>query len=484
MAVMMVSVIGKRIFLLCFVFKQPTYSNRKDCLFQTLVVFQRHRASILPPMHTYQEALDWLYSFVDFSAQRKVKYSPETFDLGRMRALMALMGNPQDRYRTLHIAGSKGKGSVSAMCASGLKAAGWRTGFYTSPHLHDFRERIQLNGEYIPEADLVAIVRRLQELAPQVPGITTFELNTALAFEYFARQAVEIAVIEVGLGGRLDATNVITPLVGVITSLSYDHMDLLGNTLAQIAGEKAGIIKPNVPVVSAPQLPEALAVLERVAAERTAPLTVAGREVSFQPLTHSLSGQTFTVNGETFSLPLLGAHQVENAAVAYAALQALSPHLPISVEAIRAGFANVRWPGRFEILQSQPFVVADGAHNADSAQRLAAALEDYFAGRRVHLVFGASADKDIAGMLAALLPRVVSVICTQAVHPRALEPEQLAAQVAAHSPAARVECVPAVRPALARALELAAPEDVVLACGSLFIVAEVQAAHKLLISDF
>ncbi|MBL8046364.1 MAG: bifunctional folylpolyglutamate synthase/dihydrofolate synthase [Anaerolineales bacterium] len=434
-------------------------------------------------MHTYQEALDWLYSFVDFSAQRKVKYSPETFDLSRMRALMALLGNPQDRYRTLHVAGSKGKGSVSAMCASGLMAAGYKTGLYTSPHLQDFRERIQLNGEYISEADLVAVVRRLQELAPQVPGITTFELNTALAFEYFARQAVDVGVIEVGLGGRLDATNVITPLVSVITLLGYEHMDLLGNTLALIAGEKAGIIKPGVPVVSAPQSPEALAVLERVAAERAAPLTVVGRDVSFQPRTHSLDGQTLVVNGETFSLPLLGAHQVENAAVAYAALQALRAFLPISAEAVRAGLASVRWPGRFEILQSQPFVVADGAHNADSAQRLAAALADYFPGRRVHLIFGASADKDIAGMLAALLPRVASVICTQAVHPRALEPEQLAAQVAALSPTAHVECVPAVQPALARALTLAAPEDVVLACGSLFIVAEVQAAHKLLIAD-
>lgn len=435
-------------------------------------------------MHTYQEALDWLYSFVDFSAQRKVKYSPETFDLSRMRALMALLGNPQNRYPILHLAGTKGKGSVSAMCASVLKAAGYRTGFYTSPHLHDFRERIQLNGEYISEADLVAIVRRLQELAPQVPGITTFELNTALAFEYFARQAVDIAVIEVGLGGRLDATNIITPLVSVITSLSYDHMDLLGHTLAQIAGEKAGIIKPNVPVVSAPQLPEALAALETIAAERAAPLMVVGRDISFQPLTHSLEGQTFVVNGQTFSLPLLGAHQVENATTAYAALQALSAFLPISAEAIRTGLANVRWPGRFEILHRKPFIVADGAHNADSAKRLTAALADYFPGRRVHLIFGISADKDLDGMLAALLPFVSSVICAQAVHPRALEPEDLAAAVLARQPALHVESIAPVAKALARALELAAPEDVVLACGSLFIVAEVQAAHKLLISDF
>lgn len=454
-------------------------------------------------MTTYQEALDWLYSFVDHSATRKVKYSPETFSLERMRALLALLGNPQQQYPCLHLAGTKGKGSVSALCANVLKAAGYRTGFYTSPHLHDFRERIRLDGEYIAEEELVDGVMRLRELAPQVDGITTFELTTALAYDYFARQNVDIAVIEVGLGGRLDATNVITPLISVITSLSYDHTDLLGHTLAEIAGEKAGIIKPDVPVISSPQQPEALAVLEKIAAERGAPFILVGRHWHFRPLAHDLNGQTFEIWSEresaqlaahrakgrpgrwrppVLSLPLLGAHQLENAATAYATLRTLRAFLPLSLDAVREGFATVRWPGRFEILRRAPYVVADGAHNADSARRLVAALDDYLPGRRAHLIFGASADKDIDGMLEALVPRAATVICSQAEHPRAVEPDELLDHVRQKAQtlgcAPTVEAVTPVAGALAHALTLAQPDDVIVACGSLFIVAEVRAALK------
>ena len=228
-------------------------------------------------MLTYEEALDYLYSFVDYSATRVEKYSAQAFDLGRMSALLELMGNPHTHYPCLHLAGTKGKGSVSALCASVLRAAGYRTGFYISPHLQDFCERIQINGELIPREAVAAIVDDLRPLAARVPKITHWELVTALGFEYFAREKVDVAVIEVGLGGRLDSTNVITPLVSVITSLSYDHTNLLGSTLAQIAGEKAGIIKPGVPLVSAPQEPEALEVLMRTAHERGAPLTLVGR---------------------------------------------------------------------------------------------------------------------------------------------------------------------------------------------------------------
>ncbi len=450
-------------------------------------------------MLTYQEALDYLYSFVDYSATRLVKYSAQAFDLSRMAALLDLLGNPQNRYPCLHLAGTKGKGSVAAMCASALRAGGYRTGFYTSPHLQDFCERVQVDGVHIAPEALVDIVLRLRALAPQVPGITTFELTTALAFEYFALQNVDVAVVEVGLGGRLDATNVLTPRASVITSLSYDHMDLLGHTLAQIAGEKAGIIKPGVPVVSAPQQPEALAVLERVAAEHGAPFRLAGRDFLFRPVAHSLERQTFEVwsaeedrqvqalragghpvewRPTRLEIPLLGAHQVENAATAYAALQTLRGQgLPVAPDAVRDGLRSVRWPGRFEILQRAPFVVVDGAHNRDSALRLAAALDDYFPGRRVTLIFGASSDKDIAGMLDELLPRAARVILAQAVHPRALEPDALAALVAARPAATALETCAPVAAALERALAGAAREDVILACGSLFIVAEVRAAQ-------
>jgi dihydrofolate synthase / folylpolyglutamate synthase len=451
-------------------------------------------------MLTYQEALDYLYSFVDYGAQRIDKYSAETFDLNRMAKFLDALGNPQTRYPVVHVAGTKGKGSVSALCASALKAAGYRAGFYTSPHLQDFCERAQINGERIPQMAVTEIVDGLRALVERIPNMTTFELITAMAFEYFAREQVDVAVIEVGLGGRLDATNLLTPLVSVITSLSYDHTHLLGHTLAQIAREKGGIIKPGVPVVSAPQPPEALDVLESIAAERGAPLTLTGRDWLFRPVEHTLARQTFEVwsaeeqrqlnalraaghalnwNPLKLEIPLLGRHQVENGAVGYAALMTVRERgLPVSPDAIREGFRTVRWPGRFEILNRNPVVIADGAHNRDSAQKLVAALQDYFPNRRMTLLFGASSDKDVSGMLAELLPAASVALMTQAVHPRACDPEELTKLAHEIRPAVQTEVVPTVARALERAIQLSAPEDVILACGSLFVVAEVRTAWE------
>lgn len=459
-------------------------------------------------MLSYQESLDYLYSFVDYGALRTYKYSSDTFDLGRMVRFLEALGRPQARYPSLHLAGTKGKGSVAAMCANVLRAAGYRTGFYTSPHLQDFCERMRVNNEFISQAAVAEIVSAMQPLVETMPGLTTFELTTALAFQYFARENVDVAVIEVGLGGRLDATNIITPLVSVITSLSYDHMNLLGDTLAEIAGEKAGIIKPGVPVVTAPQKPEALEVLERIAAERSAPLIQVGRDWLFQPIAHSWENQIFDVwsaqeeqqlnmlraqghavnwNPTRLEIPLLGRHQVENGAVAYAALMALREHrrsplgegLPISADAVQEGFRSLYWPGRFEILNRHPFLVADGAHNRDSAQKLATALQDYFPGRRILLVFGASSDKDVPGMLAELFApgNIARAIMTQAIHPRAQDPEELADLAQKTQKAVRLEVVPAVAQALERALQWSTAEDVIVACGSLFVVAEVRSAY-------
>jgi dihydrofolate synthase/folylpolyglutamate synthase len=458
-------------------------------------------------MFTYDDALDYLYSFVDYSLSRTYKYSAETFDLRRMVDFMHALGDPQKRYPTVHVTGTKGKGSVSAIVASALRAAGYRVGFYTSPHLQDFCERAQVNGELIPRATLIEIVLKMKALvdAGSAPGITTFELSTALAFEYFARVNVDVAVVEVGLGGRLDATNIITPLASVITSLSYDHMNLLGDTLAQIAAEKGGIIKPGVPLITAPHRPEALEVLERMAAERGAAHTLLGRDWFFQPVRHSLDEQSFQIwsaeeqtqleelrtqgheadwNPLMLTLPLLGQHQVENGAVAYATLMVLRERgLPVAADAIEAGFRDVRWPGRFEILNRAPFVVADGAHNRDSAQKLTATLREYFPGRRVTLLFGASSDKDVTGMLDELLPAVHRVIFTQAVHPRAQDPEALVPL--ARQAGLLAKTIPSVGQALTHALQLAARDEVILACGSLFVVAEVRMAwnEKISVAD-
>lgn len=446
----------------------------------------------------YQEALDYLYSFVDYSLTRAFRYTPDKFNLDRMRKLLDYLDNPQSKYSVFHVAGTKGKGSTSALIASALDTAGYKTGFYTSPHLQDYTERIQINGQQISKADFVVLINEIKPYVEKIEHLTTFELTTALAFLYFARQGVEVAMIEVGLGGRLDATNVVNPLVSIISSLSYDHMNVLGNTLAEIAGEKAGIIKPGRPVVVSPQKEEARLVVERTARERDSRLIQIGRDYLFAPWTHSLDGQTLLVwssadqpfvdafiesggrqtwGPERLSIPLLGYHQVENAATAYAALQvAQQEGLKISAAAIRDGFARVSWAGRFEVLQRNPLVIIDSAHNRDSALKLRLTLDDYLPGIPVILVFGASEDKDIHGMFSELLPRVRRVIATQSVHPRAIDAEKLVEM--ARQFGCPAEAVLPVEDALQKALELADGEAAVVAAGSLFVAAAVRFAWQ------
>ncbi len=416
----------------------------------------------------YNLALDYLYSFVDYSLKKSSELAKADFNLERMRALMALLGSPEKNYPILHVAGTKGKGSTCALMASALTAAGYKTGLYTSPHLQDYVERIQVDGQPISHPQLVELVEQVKPHVAAVPKLTTFEITTAIGLLNFAKANVDAAVIEVGLGGRLDATNVVTPLVAVITSLSYDHMAVLGNTLTLIAGEKAGIIKPGIPVVSSPQVDEARVVLERVAGELHAPLTIVGREVLFATGEHSLDGQTLSVfkkmetgdqrqgskntqESVILRLPLLGQHQVVNAATAYAALKASG--LKVSDEAIARGFARVKWPCRFEIVRHEPPVILDSAHNQDSFEKLAQTLDDYLPGRQVILIFGSSEDKDVAGMLTALKGRLNIVLATKAIHPRALEPKMIVETAIGLGILA--EAVTPVEAALARALELA-----------------------------
>lgn len=428
----------------------------------------------------YQEALDYIYSFVDFSLTRALRYSPGKFNLQRMELLLARLGNPQLQYPVIHITGTKGKGSVTALCASALKAAGYRTGCYTSPHLQDFRERIQVNGDLISHENLVELVNVVKAHVVEVPEITTFELTTAIAFLYFARLPVDIAVIEVGLGGRLDATNLVQPTVAVITSISYDHMAILGDTLAKIAEEKAGIIKNGRPVVISPQKDEAREVIERIARERGADIYQVGRDFMYKAETHNLEGQSFRVwkagmNDPhiLFSLPLLGMHQVENASTAYAALSVLRQlGIKINDQDIQAGFACAVWPGRFELLNQEPYLVVDSAHNRDSALRLRQAVDDYFPGKTIRLIFGASEDKDITGMYEELLPRVQQLVTTQSTHPRAASAEYLAELAKSYN--IPIAIYPQVEQALEYAMNQAEINGVVLATGSLFIAAAVR----------
>jgi dihydrofolate synthase / folylpolyglutamate synthase len=441
--------------------------------------------SLMETETAYNQALDYLYSYVDYSLKKSSELAKADFNLDRMRALMVLLGNPEQKYPILHVAGTKGKGSTSALMASALTAAGYKTGLYTSPHLQDYVERIQIDGLPVAHAQLVELVEQVKPHVASVPKLTTFEITTAIGLLYFAQQNVQAAVIEVGLGGRLDATNVVTPRVAVITSLSYDHMAVLGNTLTLIAGEKAGIIKPGIPVVSSPQKEEALVVLERVAEERHAPLTLVGREVLFAARDHSLDGQTLSVSrlqgvekgqeSVILRIPLLGQHQVVNAATAYAALKISG--LDIPEESLAKGFAEVSWPCRFEIVRREPLVILDSAHNQDSFEKLDQTLEENFPGRPVILIFGSSEDKDMAGMLNALKGRLKLVLASKAVHPRAIEPEKIVET--ANRLGVGAEMVLPVEAALSRALELSAGSgDIVLSAGSMFITAEVKTAWE------
>ena len=447
---------------------------------------------------TYQEALDYLYSHIDYSMKRSYRYSAEVFELQRVIDLLEALGNPHARIKAFHVAGTKGKGSVSALIASVLKEAGYKTGLYTSPHLSRFNERIMIDGEPIADDDLIELVEVVKPSVEAIPGLTVFEILTAMAFTYFAEQGVEYAAVEVGLGGRLDATNVLAPIITVITSLSYDHMHLLGESLSDIAREKAGIIKSGIPVVLAPQQSEAERVVESVAEAVGSPLIRVGQDWLYSPGSHNLERQTLYIwsraeqplmdafvdsaGGDEwvpprYQIPLLGHHQVVNAAVAYAAIvEAKNSGLDVKEVDIQAGFRNVSWLGRFQILSWNPIIVVDAAHNRESALKLRIALEDYFPGQPVTMIFGASADKDIEGMLAELRPRVSRFAVTQADHPRSENPGVLAGF--AHSHGVRVEEFAEVQKALLWAIEKSRPGEVILVTGSIFIVGEAIATMK------
>jgi dihydrofolate synthase / folylpolyglutamate synthase len=428
---------------------------------------------------SYNNSLDYLYSFVDYSLKHSSELAKADFSLDRMFALMESLGDPQSKYPIIHVAGTKGKGSVSALCASALQAAGYTSGLYTSPHLIDFCERIQINGEPISHEQLNELIEEIKPHVAKIEKLTTFEITTALAFMAFAKYGVTAAVFEVGLGGRLDATNVAMPKVSVITSLSYDHTAVLGNTLTLIAGEKAGIIKDGVPVVSSPQKDEALEVLERVAREKNSKLTLVNRDVTFEFIESSLEGQSLAVSFQrsavNLRIPLLGLHQIENAVTAYTALKVSG--ISITDEQIQKGFSQVKWPARFEVVRRDPPVIFDSAHNQDSFEKLRDTLETHFPDKKIYLIFGASEDKNILDMFAALKPKIAKIIVTRADHPRALEVEKI--QSLAEQAGVESEAVVPVGAALARALDLASNDgSIVLSAGSMFVTAEVMKEWK------
>ncbi len=459
---------------------------------------------------SFDEQLKVLLALPDMERGTGTRAAREEILLERPAALFDALGNPQRRYPSVLIAGTKGKGSTAAMLASILRASGLRTGLYTSPHLHTYRERIRVNGEMIAEdtfargvGELELLLHELIATHPEFESVTTFEAMTALALWYFAQAGVDIAILEVGVGGRLDATNVVDAELSLITPISFDHTAILGNSLPKIAFEKAGIIKPGKVVLTAQQPPEALAVIEQVAQERNAVLGVGERDWLW------LGGhKDFMVAGSPVPglwndywhyrdlvLPLLGAHQFVNAGLAVAAARIIDTwglivketsgahsqsharnSVSINQDTIRAGLARAEWAGRLEVLQerdaSSPFIVADGAHNGDSAEKLYHALRFHFEFERLYLIFGVLGDKETDAILKPFVGNVTYAWTVMTRHPRSANAQQVAADLQA----AGIPCMPAQGPgdALMRARERAKPNDLILFTGSLSLVAEAE----------
>ena len=380
----------------------------------------------------YQEALDFIYSFIDLSVSRDLRYSPERFDLSRMYSLMSKLGDPQLNFEIIHVAGTKGKGSICAMTASILKEAGYKVGFYSSPHMIDFRERIKVNNNNISRRSLVNYVIELRPIFNSIDKLSTFEIITSIAFKYFSKQEIDIAVVEVGMGGRLDATNIVKPIISIISPISYDHMKILGNSIPQIAREKAGIIKKSIPVIISPQIKLAKKEIEKIAIGKESQIIDISQEYSFYQMEYSLKNQTFVIKdklrklpdtkNQIYEIPLIGDHQINNAVTAYACamhLRKLGYH-KINEMAIKDGFIKVDWPGRFEIVNQKPLIIVDGAHNRDSISKLGKTIKKYLAAKEVILIFGVSEDKEVELMLKIINPYVDQFIFTKSNHPRAL----------------------------------------------------------------
>ncbi len=426
---------------------------------------------------TYAAALRYLDSLIRTDRPRQ-PYS--VVKLARMRHLLGLLGDPHRRLRTVLVAGTKGKGSTAVMIAGILRAQGLRVGLTVKPHLVEYRERVQVAGTKISRADLAALVERVQPAVEASRDLgwgppTYVEATVAMAFLYFAERRVDLAVVEVGIGGRLDATNVLDPLVSVLTPISYDHTEILGETLTEIATEKAGIIRAGGVVASAPQPDEALRIITQTCEAKQARLVLVGRDVEVRLEASSLDGVRATVRGlrgtYPVRVPLLGRHQATNAATAIAAVEGLADQsILVGTEAVRRGVATVRWPARVELIDTEPCTIIDVGHNPASMAALCDTLRELLGGRRLVLVFGMLATKDYRTVSAMIAPLADTVVTTTPDNPHALPAEALAAEVRRWTP--HVTPVPDRSQAVERGRTLAGPDDVLLITGSFYLVGE------------
>ena len=430
----------------------------------------------------YRQALDYLLSFTDF--ERSGGFTPRP-DVLPVRALLRHLDEPHRGRLTVHVAGSKGKGSTAAMIASILRECGLTVGLYTSPHLHHIRERIRIDGEPVSQEAFAryaaALPPALDAVRRELPerNLVTFDLLTAMAFLAFREAQADVQVLETGLGGRVDSTNVVEEKeVCVITSVSLEHQAILGDTLPQIAAEKAGIISPGATVVLATQAEPVAEVVRRACSDCAAELLEADELCRFERCCRGVEGQEIklrTPHAEyDLWLPLLGLHQVENAVAAVLAVEALSEHgIAASTEQVRDGLAKVQWPGRLEVLSRRPLLLADGAHNAESARRLRETLADDLGFSKATFVVGVSRDKDTAGMERELRPMAGRLIATRSRHPRSLEAERVAAAFSQNGVSASP--LAPVSKAVDAALAESGPDELVCIVGSLFVAAEARA---------
>jgi dihydrofolate synthase/folylpolyglutamate synthase len=433
----------------------------------------------------YQTAVRYLLS-LGRELAAPTQAAAAKFDLENITILAERLGRPDRAYPSAHIAGTNGKGSTAAFLESVLRRSGFRTGLNTSPHLEKINERIRVNGEEISDQAFAEAFTRIQALNEELLAAgklrahpTYFECVTAMAFEYFASERVDFGVFEVGLGGRLDATNILTPLVSVITRVDFDHESFLGHSLAEIAMEKAGILKPGVPLILAEQWPEALEVIRARAGELGCPVieTRAAFRIEREWTENGCSRASVTENASGWSFELSpqlpGKFQIQNSLNAVAAARYLQKRgYRISDDAIAQGIAEAVWPGRLEKLQSDPDVYLDGAHNPSAARELAAFLEQYLAGRKIWLIFGALRDKAVDEMAGVLFPLAAEVIFTQPRTSRAISVTRLA-EITSHD-AARFAVVPEPEAALEHALNRAAPHDAIVVAGSLYLVGQLR----------
>jgi dihydrofolate synthase/folylpolyglutamate synthase len=431
---------------------------------------------------SYAKALRFLSSLSDFERLRIVRYNTQNFDLERMRTLLKKLGNPQDSFRSVHIAGTKGKGSTCAMIGSMLQASGYKTAVYSSPHLVDIRERMCINGDMISHAEFVRLVRLIEPVVKRMkPTPTYFDVLTALAFKWFAEQKVDIAVVETGLGGRLDSTNVIKPEVTGITSISKDHMAQLGPTISRIAEEKAGIFKAGIPAITVQQDPEAEIVLKRVAEKVGAPFDVTGKSIEFSYRFESsrmlgphnrVCLTTANSKFEHLAVPLLGEHQAINCGLALAVIDKLKTRgMQINDARAMEGLARTSIPGRMEMVSQTPRVVVDGAHNAASVDAMMRAIGQHIPYDSMVVVFGCCADKDVGGMLERITSGADKVIFTKVDNIRSADPNELAARYTElYGKMAQV--APTLGDALAIAYRAVTKEDLICITGSFYLVGE------------